>query len=53
MYCLLEDDVFINCMGFNNKGMNKVLSNLCNYLCLILVGLNVGVNKIIFYENCY
>lgn len=29
MFRLLEDDVLINWMGFNNIGMNKVLSYLC------------------------
>ena len=45
MYRLLEDDALINRMGFNNKGMNKALSNLRNHSCSIPVGLNVGVNK--------
>ena len=53
MYRLLEDDALINRMGFNNKGMNKALSNLRNHSCSIPVGLNVGVNKTTSYENRY
>ncbi|WP_251942430.1 quinone-dependent dihydroorotate dehydrogenase [Staphylococcus sp. Marseille-Q5304] len=53
MFRLVEDQALINRMGFNNLGMNKVLSNLRKYHYDIPVGLNVGVNKVTPYEERY
>lgn len=45
IFCLFEDEVVINCMGFFNLGLENFVWNLCVCVqCGGIVGVNLGVN---------
>ncbi|MFT7030002.1 MAG: dihydroorotate dehydrogenase [Marinoscillum sp.] len=46
LFRLPEDNALINRMGFNNKGVQEVKSNLLNKPKGIIIGGNIGKNKI-------
>ena len=46
LFRLKKDEAIINRMGFNNMGLEKTLENLRNRRSDILVGGNIGKNKI-------
>ena len=49
IFRLLEDEAIINHLGFNNKGSEKILSNIKSYYknkdINEIVGINIGKNK--------
>lgn len=60
MFRLPEDEALINRMGFNNKGIDVAVENLKKRKTKIIIGGNIGKNKItpneeaIFdYEKCF
>jgi dihydroorotate dehydrogenase len=51
LFRLKEDKGIINRMGFNNKGVETVASSLKNRKSSVIVGGNIGKNKITSNEN--
>ena len=51
LFRLKNDQAIINRMGFNNKGVDEVLKNLKKRKSNILLGGNIGKNKITTNEN--
>lgn len=52
MFWLFEDEVFINCMGFNNGGMVVMYVWFVVLIdWVVLVWVNIGKNKVIFNED--
>ncbi len=46
MFRLVEDEALINRMGFNNQGLEKAIANLKKRNTDIVIGGNIGKNKI-------
>jgi dihydroorotate dehydrogenase len=46
MFRLVEDEALINRMGFNNEGMEVVAGRLKNRSCKVIIGGNIGKNKL-------
>jgi len=60
MFRLPEDEALINMMGFNNDGVEKAVKQLKNRTSKVIVGGNIGKNKITpnedavnDYEQCF
>ena len=51
LFRLKKDKSLINRMGFNNKGVDAVIENLKNRPKNLIVGGNIGKNKITLNEN--
>ena len=51
LFRLPEDQALINRMGFNNEGIDKVVNRLRNRKSQVIVGGNIGKNKITPNEN--
>ena len=51
LFRLKEDSAIINRMGFNNKGVETVIEHLKNKKTSIIIGGNIGKNKITTNEN--
>jgi dihydroorotate dehydrogenase len=47
LYRIVQDGALINRMGFNNKGVENTIRNLRNKRSDIIIGGNIGKNKII------
>jgi dihydroorotate dehydrogenase len=46
LFRLLRDRAIINRMGFNNDGVDKILSRIKSYKGNLVIGANIGKNKI-------
>ncbi len=46
MFRLIEDEALINRMGFNNEGVKKVAERLRNKRTDVIIGGNIGKNKV-------
>jgi len=51
LFRLKEDDAIINRMGFNNSGIESVISRLRRKKTNIIIGGNIGKNKLTTNEN--
>jgi len=51
LFRLKKDGAIINRMGFNNEGLQKVIENLKKRNSKVIVGGNIGKNKITANEN--
>lgn len=51
MFRLPEDEALINRMGFNNGGVNDAVTRLKNRKTKIIIGGNIGKNKVTENEN--
>ncbi len=51
LFRLLEDQAIINRMGFNNEGVEKVIERLKKRKSDVIVGGNIGKNKVTPNEN--
>jgi len=51
LFRLLEDEAIINRMGFNNEGVEKIVARLRKRKSDVIVGGNIGKNKVTPNEN--
>jgi len=51
LFRLVKDEALINRMGFNNEGLDAMISKLKNRRTKIIIGGNIGKNKITPIEN--
>lgn len=51
LFRLLEDEAIINRMGFNNEGVEKIVERLKKRKSDVIVGGNIGKNKVTPNEN--
>jgi len=51
LFRLINDEALINRMGFNNEGVEKVVKNLKNRKSNVIIGGNIGKNKLTPNEN--
>ncbi len=51
LFRLAQDEALINRMGFNNKGLEQVVKNLKKRNSKIIIGGNIGKNKLTPNEN--
>lgn len=51
LFRLKEDDAIVNRMGFNNFGVEEALKNLKNRKTKVIIGGNIGKNKITSNED--
>lgn len=51
LFRLKKDEAILNRMGFNNDGLDKVILNLKNRKTKVIIGGNIGKNKITPNEN--
>jgi dihydroorotate dehydrogenase len=53
LFRLNEDEALINRMGFNNNGVKKIKHNLCNKRSTIIIGGNIGKNKLTANDEAF